>query len=211
MMGPQGSGKGTQATRLSTKLNIPAFGTGQLIREEVASGSEFGAKLKEIILKGELISDIDAAVLLKRRLAQPDTANGYLLDGYPRNLSQWRAFDFDTPTHVIVIEIPREESLKRLGGRLTCRGCDKVGNISDGIKPGDPCDCGTTKGEWYQREDDTPAAIERRLDIYKNDTAPVIAEYEKRGIVKRVDGVGTIEEVFGRILQVIYGINQDSR
>lgn len=200
LMGPQGSGKGTQALKLSQHFGIPSFGTGQLIREEIASGSEFGQKLKEIILKGELISDVDAAFLLKRRLENPDTQDGYILDGYPRNMSQYGAFDFDTPTHVVVIDIPREESLKRLGGRLTCRGCDKVGSMHDGLKPGDPCDCGTTKGEWYQREDDTSSAIARRLDIYEQDTAPVIAEYETQGVVKRIDGVGTIEEVFGRIL-----------
>lgn len=200
LMGPQGSGKGTQAERLSAKLGVPFFGTGQLIREEVASGSELGEKLKAIILRGELITDVDAAFLLKRRLQKPDTTNGYILDGYPRNLSQFRAFDFDTPTHVIVIDVPREESLKRLGGRLTCRACNKVASIHDGIKPGDTCPCG---GEWYQRDDDTPEAITRRLEIYENDTAPVIAEYEKKGIVHHVDGVGSIDEVFGGIVEVL--------
>ena len=203
LMGPQGSGKGTQALKLAVHLHIPSFGTGQLIREEISSGSEFGQKLKSIILKGELISDVDAADLLKRRLAKSDTVNGYILDGYPRNLSQWRAFDFDIPTHVIVIDIPKAESLKRLGGRLTCRGCDKVGSIHDGLKAGDVCDCGTTKGQWYVREDDTPNAIERRLEIYENDTAPVIAEYEQMGIVHRVNGMGSVEEVFTRIKQVV--------
>lgn len=202
-MGPQGSGKGTQALRIAERLRIPSFGTGQLIREEIVSGSELGQKLKSIILKGELISDVDAADLLKRRLLNPDTENGYVLDGYPRNLSQWNAFDFDVPTHVIVVEIPKEESLKRLGGRLTCRGCDKVGSIHDGLKAGDICDCGTTKGQWYVREDDTPSAIERRLEIYKQDTTPVIAEYEKRGIAHHVDGMGTVEDVSARIQQII--------
>lgn len=200
LMGPQGSGKGTQAEKLSSKLEIPFFGTGQLIREEVASGSEFGQKLNAIILRGELISDVDAAFLLKRRLAQPDAQHGYILDGYPRNLSQLAAFDFDMPTHVIVIDIPREESLKRLGGRLTCRVCNKVGSVSDGIKPGDKCGCG---GEWYQRDDDTPSAITRRLEIYEKDTAPVIAEYAKQGIVYHVDGMGSIEQIFERIVEAL--------
>ena len=198
-MGPQGSGKGTQGEKLSEKLGIPAFGTGQLIRDEIATGSEFGKKLNEIILKGELISDVDAADLLKQRLAKPDTTNGYLLDGYPRNMEQYAVFNFDTPTHVIVIEIPREESLKRLGGRLTCSGTGKVGSVHDGIKAGDKCE----GGEWYQRDDDTPDAISRRLDIYENDTAPVVAEYEKKGIVHRIDGVGSIEEIFERITNVL--------
>ena len=196
LMGPQGSGKGTQAEKLSVHLNIPAFGMGQLIRDEIATGAAFGKKLYEIILPGNLVSDEDAAHLLKLRLQKPDTQNGYILDGYPRNLSQYAAFDFDTPTHVLVIDVSREESLLRLGGRLTCRACGKVGAIKDGLKPGDHCACG---GEWYQRADDTPAAIERRLEIYENDTSPVIEKYD--GLVKHVDGVGSVEEVFGRILK----------
>lgn len=198
LMGPQGSGKGTQAGKLAAHLGIPAFAMGQLIRDEVATGSVYGRKLEEIINRGDLVSDIDAAGLLKLRLMRPDTGQGYILDGYPRNLSQYAAFDFDTPTHVIVIDVPRDESLKRLGGRLTCRGCGKVGAMSDGLKPGDHCACG---GEWYQRDDDTPAAIERRLEIYEKDTSPVIEKYGE--LVKHVDGVGAVEEVFERILTVL--------
>lgn len=197
-MGPQGSGKGTQAEKLAAELRIPAFGMGQLLRDEIASGSELGHKFDAILKRGDLVSDEDAAQMLKRRLAKPDTQNGYILDGYPRNLSQYVAFDFDTPTHVIVIDVPREESLKRLGGRLTCRGCGKVGAIKDGLKVGDHCACG---GEWYQRADDTPAAIERRLEIYENDTSPVIEKYD--GLVKHVDGLGSVDEVFQRILTVL--------
>src|SRR3989338_6732229 len=116
LVGPQGSGKGTQAELLSKHLGIPAFGMGQLCREEVASVSEMGQKIDSIIKGGNLVSDHDAANLLKKRLAQPDTQNGYILDGYPRNPSQYAAFNFDTPTDVVVIEVPREESLKRLSG-----------------------------------------------------------------------------------------------
>ncbi len=200
IMGPQGSGKGTQGALLSKEFDISVFGAGQLIREEIASGSEFGQKLHDIVLSGDLVSDVDAAELLKRRLGKSDTHNGYLLDGYPRNLGQMAKFNFDKPTHVIVIEIPKEESLKRLGGRLTCRPCDNITSTVLAVKAGDPCPCG---GLWYQREDDTPEAIEHRLSIYEHDTAPVIAEYEKLGIVRRVDGVGTIEEVHDRIKQFL--------
>jgi adenylate kinase len=168
---------------------------GQLLRDEIASGSELGNKLDVILKRGDLVSDEDAAEMLKRRLAKPDTQSGYILDGYPRNLLQYAAFDFDVPTHVIVIDVPREESLKRLGGRLTCRGCNKVGSLSAGNKPGDHCPCG---GEWYQRSDDTPEAIARRLEIYENDTQPVIEKYGE--LVKHIDGVGSMKEVFVRIL-----------
>lgn len=198
LIGPQGSGKGTQAEKLSFQLGIPSFGMGQLLRDEIASGSELGKKFDVILKRGDLVSDTDAAQMLKRRLAKPDTQSGYVLEGYPRNLSQYAAFDFDIPTHVIVIDLSREESLKRLGGRLTCRGCAKVGAIADGIEPGNRCACG---GEWYQRDDDTPAAIERRLEIYKNDTSPVIEKYG--ALVEHIDGFGSIEEVFQKILAVL--------
>lgn len=198
LMGPQGSGKGTQAELLSKHLGIPAFGTGQLIREQIESGSDFGKKLHEITIVGNLISDVDAAFLVKRRLEKPDASSGYILDGYPRNLSQWKAFDFDAPTHVLVIDIPREESLKRLGGRLTCRACNKVGSIHEGIKPAERCSCG---GEWEQRSDDTPEAISRRLEIYEKETLPVLEKYEP--LVRHIDGVGSVEEVFQHILNTL--------
>ncbi|MDG1950762.1 MAG: nucleoside monophosphate kinase [bacterium] len=198
LMGPQGSGKGTQAELLSNKLNIPALSMGQLIRDEMGSGSEFAAKLKEIVTSGELISDKDAAHLLKQRLEKEDAQAGYILDGYPRNMSQFHAFDFDTPTHVMVIEIPRKESLKRLGGRLTCGACGKIGNTNEGLNPGDACKCGDS---WTQREDDKPEAITRRLEIYEKDTAPVIEQYKDQ--VVHIDGLGTVEEILDRITNAL--------
>lgn len=198
LMGPQGSGKGTQAEHLAACLGVPALSMGQLLRDEIAALSDLGKKFEEILKRGDLVSDEDAATMLKRRLTKPDAQQGYIIDGYPRNLSQWKAFDFDTPSHVIVIDVPRDESLKRLGGRLTCRSCNKVGSLSDGIKPGDHCSCG---GEWYQRSDDTPEAIARRLEIYENDTQPVIEKYG--ALVKHVDGVGSIDDVDVRIKEAL--------
>src|SRR3989338_7178193 len=136
LVGPQGSGKGTQAELLSKHLGIPAFGMGQLCREEVASGSEMGKKIDSIIKGGNLVSDQDAADLLQKRLSRPDTQNGYILDGYPRNSAQYSVFTFDHPTDIVVIEVPREESLKRLSGRLTCKKCGKVYSMGAGAKIG---------------------------------------------------------------------------
>lgn len=199
LMGPQGSGKGTQAEILSEHLGIPAFGMGQLLRDEIASSSDLGQKFDAILKAGELVSDEDAARMLQRRLEQPDTASGYILDGYPRNIEQYKAFNFDTPTHVLVIEVPRDESLKRLGGRLTCKGCGKVGSMNTGLAPGDTCEaCGA---EWYQRADDTPEAISRRLEIYENDTQPVIDQYG--AFVHRIDGVGSIEDITARLTEAL--------
>src|SRR3989338_11276633 len=126
LMGPQGSGKGTQAELLAKHLGIPAFGMGQLCRDEAATGSALGKEIDEANRRGELVSDTIAANLLKARLANPDVKQGYVLDGYPRNPPQIKAFTFDRPTHVLVLEIPRKESLRRLSDRLTCDRCGRV-------------------------------------------------------------------------------------
>lgn len=200
LMGPQGSGKGTQAKLISDKLGIPNFAMGQLIRDEVAKKTELGKKLNEIIIKGELVSDTDAANLLQLRLQNKDTENGYVLDGYPRNIDQYNAFDFDTPTHVIVIEISTEESLRRLGSRVTCNICGQIDGLDNGVKIGDSCDCG---GVWIQRSDDTKEVIERRLDIYNEDTEPVIKKYEEQGSIYKIDGSGDIDQVHDLIMKII--------
>ena len=198
LLGPQGSGKGTQAQILSKKLGVPALAMGQLLRDEVAAGSDVGLKVDGILKSGNLVSDEVAAEVLQARLSRPDAVNGYVLDGYPRNLKQYMAFTFDAPTHVIVIEVPREESLNRLGGRLTCSTCGAVASTKDGVKVSDACACG---GSFVRRGDDTEAAINRRLDIYDNDTTPMLGKFEEKGVLVRVDGVGTIEEVQARIVE----------
>lgn len=200
IMGPQGSGKGTQAEKLQEKLKLPALSMGQLIRDEIATGSELGKKMQDIIVKGNLVSDQDAAFVLKRRLEKPDVKSGYILDGYPRDMSQYNAFDFDTPTHVIVLNIPKHESLKRLGNRLTCDKTGKVYSMLDGYKEGDSCPSG---GKLFVRDDDNPKAIGTRLKIYATETSRVLAEYEKKNLIKNVDGVGTIDEVSERILDIL--------
>ena len=198
LLGPQGSGKGTQAQILSRKLGVPALAMGQLLRDEVAAKSDIGLRIDGILKAGNLVSDEVAAEVLQIRLSRPDAVNGYVLDGYPRNLKQYAAFTFDAPTHVIVIEVPREESLNRLGGRLTCAKCGAVASTKDGATEGDVCACG---GKFVRRDDDTEAAISRRLDIYDNDTTPMLVKFEEKGVLVRVNGVGTIDEVQGRILE----------
>jgi adenylate kinase len=200
LLGPQGSGKGTQAQRLAGRLGIPSFAMGQLLRDEVAAGTEIGREIETILKTGNLVSDEVAARVLEARIKKPDAASGYILDGYPRNLEQYGMFTFDEPTHVLVIEVPRAESLRRLGGRLTCDHCGKVYSVSDGYKEGDACVCG---GAMRRRDDDTDAAINRRLDIYENDTTPMLQKFEERGLLRRVDGMGGVEEVQERILEAL--------
>jgi adenylate kinase len=200
LLGPQGSGKGTQAKTLEEELHIPAFSMGQLLRDEVATGSDLGKEIEGIQRDGKLVSDVTAATVLQRRLAKPDAQQGYILDGYPRSLDQAKAFTFDKPTHVVVIELPKEESLKRLSGRLTCFKCGRVYSTREGHKPGDACACG---GTMEVRKDDTPEAIARRLKIYDDETEPLIAVYGGQGLVRRIDGVGSVEEIHERIVQAL--------
>ncbi len=200
ILGPQGSGKGTQAKQLSVRLGIPTFSMGQLLRSEVAKQTEIGLKVKKTLEAGELVPEEYANIMLERRIQKPDAKNGYVLDGFPRDLLQLRMLTADYPTHVIVLEVPEKESIERLSHRLTCDRCGNVCNMSDGHKEGDRCDeC--NEGNLIRRSDDTPLATKKRLGIYKNETKPVIAEFEKKGIVLHVDGVGKIMDVHERIMK----------
>lgn len=176
ILGPQGSGKGTQSTLLAEQLEIPALSMGQLFRDEVALGTELGKELQAVINAGNLVSDELALKILGKRFKESDAQNGYILDGYPRNKAQYEAFDtLDTPTAVLIIDVPREESLKRLMSRAEIEG----------------------------RADDTPELIEKRLAIYEEQTQPVIDLYKTKGVIHEIDGIGTVEEVQERIQQAL--------
>ncbi|MEK7665332.1 MAG: nucleoside monophosphate kinase [Patescibacteria group bacterium] len=207
LFGPQGSGKGTQAVRLSASLMVPALSMGQLLRDVIARGDELGLKFASIMDAGNLVSDQDAISVLKLRLQEQDAVNGYIIDGYPRNQSQYEVYvSFDKPTHVIVLDLSDEEALRRLTGRRTCKKCGAVFHIEfhppkmEGV-----CDlCG---GELGQRNDETSEATRRRLEIYHNDTLPVLAEYEKLGIVHYVDGSKSMDQVEEEIKKYVLSKN----
>jgi len=176
ILGPQGSGKGTQATLLSEKLSIPHLSMGQLLRDEVASGSELATEISSVTDSGNLVSDELALSVLKKRLEADDTKQGYILDGYPRNEAQYQVYkDYDEPTDVLVLTVPREESLKRMQKRA----------------------------EVEKRIDDTPEAMRRRLEIYDQDTSPMLDHYRSSGTVREVDGVGTVEEIAVRMAEAL--------
>lgn len=179
ILGPQGSGKGTQSRILADRLGIPALSMGALLREAAAKGGERGVRIAKIQASGRLVSDKDALDVLRERLQQPDAANGYVLDGYPRNEEQYRAYEkFDWPTEVIVLTLPTEIAIARLHSRA----------------------------QIEQRNDDTPDAIAERLAIFSRDTRPMIDHFAKMGIVHEVDGNGTIEEVAERVWEIFsYG------
>ena len=208
MLGPPGSGKGTQAKRLTERFGIPQISTGDILREAVKEGTPLGKEAKRYMDEGKLVPDEVVVGIVRERLKEPDCEKGFILDGFPRTVAQAEALDRILEEmgrkidHVIDIEVSEDELLKRLTGRRTCKRCGAMYHIifnppkRDGI-----CDqCG---GELYQRDDDEEETIKARLKVYREQTAPLIDYYEKRGLLRRIEGSGKIEEIEERILKAI--------
>ena len=181
IVGPQGSGKGTQGVRVGEALGIPVVSTGDVFRANVAEGTDLGVQVKAIIDAGDLVPDELTSAVVRDRLSQADAAEGFLLDGYPRNLAQVMHLDEflegrdESLDAVIALVVPREESLARLTARASEQG----------------------------RADDTEEAIATRLGIYERETAPILDVYGTRGIVDEIDGVGDLDEVTARIFAAL--------
>lgn len=181
LLGAPGSGKGTQATRLKEHLQVPHVSTGDLLRAEVKAGSPLGLQAKEVMARGELVSDAILLGMLEDRFSRDDVANGFILDGYPRNLAQAAALDallerIGQPMDAAVqLEVDNELLIDRLAGRAQAEG----------------------------RSDDNPESVRKRLQVYDDQTAPVIGYYRDAGRLGVVDGVGTLDEVFARILAAL--------
>jgi len=201
-MGPQGSGKGTQAELLAKNLGIPTISAGALLREEIAKETEFGREIAKYTEGGTLVPDEIMSVIIRNRLNQPDAVNGWILDGHPRIASQMELFlQFFQPTHAILLELTDEQSLERLSGRLQCSVC-LLGFHELYMLPIIPGLCDKCGGTLIKRSDDNPEAIKQRLEIYHQETEPLVARYEQMGILHRVDGSGTIEEVAGLVKEI---------
>jgi len=205
LIGAQGSGKGTQAVRLSETLHIPHVASGDLFRKAFAEHSELGIKAKVYIDRGELVPDDLTVAMILGRLAEPDCVNGALLDGFPRTIAQAEALDkgmaqlghqIDT---VVYLEVPRAELLKRLSGRFICRANQHVYNINSN-PPRTPGICDIDGSELYQRSDDTGEAVERRLDIFFSETIQLLDYYRLQGKLLTVNGNQSIEQVEADIL-----------
>ncbi len=206
MLGKQGAGKGTQCVRLSRHYVVPHISTGDMFRAAVRSGSEFGHQAKKYMEAGELIPDEVVVGVVRERLAQDDTASrGFVLDGFPRTVHQAEALDeMLSPRGIdlaIDIEVDTEVVLRRLASRRVCSDCGANFSLDNPPKVNWTCDvCG---GEVILREDDTEAAIRRRLELYARETAPLIAWYQARGTLMPVEGVGTPDEVTSRLLKLV--------
>jgi adenylate kinase len=206
MLGRQGAGKGTQCTRLSRHYVVPHISTGEMLRAAVKEGTELGRKAAEIMNDGGLVPDDVMIGIVDERLDHDDTTRrGYVLDGFPRTVPQAKALADITdrrPLNVVIdLDVPQEIVLQRLAGRRVCADCGA--NYSVDKPPRYDCVCDNCGGEVEQRDDDTPAAIEKRLADYERETAPLIDWYRDLGLLEVVDGQGGTNDVTQRLFAVV--------
>lgn len=208
LLGAPGSGKGTQAKKLMADRNIPQISTGDMLREAVAAGTRFGEQARDIMDAGQLVPDDIVLGIISERLTRPDAAEGFILDGFPRTRQQ--AADLEelldelgVPLDAAVLmDVDFDVLLKRLTGRRTCSLTGKLLNVY--FSPQEELDeCLNAGGELIQREDDNEETISSRLDVYREQTEPVVGFYEKRDKLKTVDAAGPINDVYERLLQAL--------
>lgn len=210
LLGGPGSGKGTQAKMLTEKLGVPQISTGDIFRAALKEGTPMGLKAKTFMDKGELVPDDVVIGVVEERLAKPDLEKGFMLDGFPRTLAQAEALDKiltslkKTIDHAILVDVPDEELVGRLSGRRTCRdsACGKMYHVMfNPPKTEGKCDaCGA---DLYQRDDDNEKTIRERLTVYNSATSPLIDYYDGKGLLRRVEGVGPIGQIFASIEKVL--------
>jgi adenylate kinase len=208
LVGPPGAGKGTQAEFIAAHLAVPKISTGDIFRANVAQGTPLGVEAKRFMDAGQLVPDQVTINMVRDRLAEPDAADGFLLDGFPRTVPQAVALDklladlgagLDLVLELVVDD---DEVIRRLSGRRTCRGCGKIWHVEfdppirDGV-----CDrCG---GELFQRDDDKPETIAERLRVYARDTAPLVDYYGAQGKLVGIDATGPVEDVTVRAIDAL--------
>ncbi|RJX34448.1 MAG: adenylate kinase [Desulfarculus sp.] len=208
LLGPPGAGKGTQAKMLIEAYGIPQISTGDMLRAAVRNQTALGLEAKKFMDAGQLVPDQVVIGLAQDRIAQPDCAKGFMLDGFPRTVPQAQALDKVLAgmgkkiDHVISIEVANDELMGRLTGRRTCKSCGQGFHVMfDPPKAQGQCDkCG---GELYQRDDDNEATVGNRLKVYNDQTAPLIDYYQKKGLLRPIDGVGGINDIQERIKAVL--------
>jgi adenylate kinase len=211
LLGPPGAGKGTQAERIETRYNLAHLSTGEMLREAVAAGTEVGRRAKAIMAAGRLVPDDVINRLVAERIAQPDCATGFVLDGYPRTRAQAEALDAMLAERgsgldgVIELEVDDEALVERISGRFACARCGA--GYHDRFKPtavAGVCDvCGST--EFVRRKDDNAETVRARLEAYHQQTAPLLPYYRERGLLMPVDGMAEIDQVTADVFKRIDG------
>lgn len=200
-LGPPGAGKGTHASRLMKQLNIPQISTGDMLRAALREQTQLGLEAKKYMDAGELVPDDVIIAMVKERLQQPDARNGYIFDGFPRTVPQAEALgSFAHIDAVVNLMVPDEVILQRLTGRRVCPDCSGTFHTST-LK--DPAVCPNCGGRLIIRKDDEPDTIRNRLEVYRRQTEPLIAYYERLGLVRPVDGTGQVDENYAAVLAAL--------
>jgi adenylate kinase len=205
MLGPPGAGKGTQAARIAGDHGVPKISTGDMLRNAVASGSSLGHLVKETVARGALVSDDVIVALVRERLTEPDASSGYVLDGFPRTVTQAEALDGllnGEPLSVVEIRVPDDELVRRVRGRRICERCGTTVSAFDG-DPSQAQACKVCGGRLVQRSDDSEQVVRDRLKVYWRETQPMIGFYEGRPTFRRVDGAQAPLAVYQAIAEAI--------
>jgi adenylate kinase len=203
LVGPPGAGKGTQAESLSAHLGVPKISTGDIFRANVSQGTALGQAAKAFMDAGDLVPDEVTVGMVTDRLADDDAAKGFLLDGFPRTVPQAQTFDelllaAGTPLDVVLeLVVDDDEVVRRLSGRRTCRTCGHIWHV-DFDPPTREGVCDSCGGELFQRDDDQPDTIRHRLEVYYEQTSPLIAYYAEHGILVGIDAMGPVDDVTER-------------
>jgi adenylate kinase len=206
LVGPPGAGKGTQAEFIAAHESVPKISTGDIFRTNVGEGTALGLEAKKYMDAGQLVPDEVTIDMVRDRLAEPDAADGFLLDGFPRTVPQARVLDemlgsvgLDVVLELVVDD---DEVIRRLSGRRTCRGCGKIWHVEfDPTEVADVCDrCG---GELFQRDDDKPETVAKRLHVYAEQTAPLVDFYASQRKLVGIDATGPVEDVTQRAIDAL--------
>ena len=202
-LGPPGAGKGTQAQRICTALNIPQISTGDILRRAMKEEPPTGLKAKQFVEAGKLVPDEVIVDIVRERLAMDDCQNGYILDGFPRTVPQAEALDTIAKIDVVVdLDVADEELIARLSGRRVCLACGATYHVSHLNGETKCAKCGE---ELMQRKDDSAETVLARLNVYHEQTAPLVDYYQKKGNLKVVDGAQDMDTIFNAILAVVKG------
>lgn len=208
MLGAPGAGKGTQAKQIAGKYNIPHISTGDIFRANIKNGTDLGKKAKEYMDQGLLVPDELTCDLVMDRISHDDCKNGFVLDGFPRTIPQAEALDEalkkigQSMDFAINVDVPDSHIVKRMSGRRACLGCGATYHVV-AIPPKKEGICDICGAELVLRDDDKPETVQKRLDVYHEQTQPLIEYYDKQGILKTVDGTMQMEDVFAAITKIL--------
>ncbi|AWI30475.1 adenylate kinase [Streptomyces sp. ICN441] len=209
LVGPPGAGKGTQAAFLAKNLSIPHISTGDLFRANISQGTELGKQAKAYMDAGNLVPDEVTIGMARDRMAQPDAQNGFLLDGFPRNVSQAEALDTALASDgvkldaVLDLEVPEDEVVKRIAGRRICRNDSAHVFHVTYSAPATEGVCDVCGGDLYQRDDDSEETVRKRLEVYHTQTEPIIDHYRAQGLLVTISALGKVDEVTERAMEAL--------